>query len=37
MLANYLGHIACRRRRSVYVSRADRLLKRLKAARVDAT
>lgn len=37
MLANCLGHIACRRRRSVYFSRADHLLKRLKAARLDAT
>ncbi len=37
MLANCLGHIACRRRRSVHFSRADQLLKRLKAARIDAT
>ena len=37
MLANCLGHIACRRRRSVLFSRADQLLKRLKAARLDAT
>lgn len=37
MLANCLGHIACRRRRSVLFSRAAQLLKRLKAARLDAT
>lgn len=37
MLAQCLGHIACRRRRSVHFSRTDLLLKRLKAARLDAT
>ena len=37
MLASCLGHIACRRRRSVLFSRTDRLLKRLKATRLDAT
>lgn len=37
MLASCLGHIASRRRRSVLFSRADQLLKRLKAARLDAT
>jgi len=37
MLASCLGHIACRRRHSVHFSRADRLFKRLKAARLDAT
>jgi DNA replication protein DnaC len=36
-LANALGHIAIRRRRAVHMSRADRLLKRLKAARLDNT
>ncbi len=36
-LASALGHIACRRRRSVLMSRTDRLLKRLKAARLDAS
>jgi DNA replication protein DnaC len=36
-LANTLGHIAIRRRRAVHMSRADRLLKRLKAARLDNT
>lgn len=34
-LAHALGHIACRRRRSVFAERADRLLKRLRAARLD--
>ena len=34
-LATALGHIACRRRVSVHFERADRLLKRLKAARLD--
>lgn len=29
MLANCLGHIACRRRRSVHFARADQLLRRL--------
>ena len=32
-----LGHIACRRRRSVVMARCDRLLKRLKASRLDGT
>jgi DNA replication protein DnaC len=36
-MANALGHIACRRRRSVISDRADRLFKRLKAARLDAS
>jgi DNA replication protein DnaC len=36
-LANALGHIAIRRRRTVHMARADRLLKRLKAARLDNT
>ncbi len=35
MLANCLGHIACRRRHSVLVMRSDRLLKQLRAARLD--
>jgi DNA replication protein DnaC len=34
-LACALGHIACRRRISVHFERADKLLKRLKAARLD--
>ncbi len=34
-LASALGHIAIRRRRSVIFSRADQLLRRLKAARLD--
>ena len=34
-MANALGHIACRRRRSVFMVRADQMLKRLKAARLD--
>lgn len=34
-LASALGHIACRRRRSVTFERADRLFKRLKASRLD--
>ena len=34
-LAHALGHIACRRGRSVLVSRADRLLKALRHARLD--
>jgi len=37
MLANCLGHIACRRRHSVLMFRSQRLLKRLKAARLDAS
>ena len=36
-LATALGHIACRRRIKVHFERADRLLKRLKAARLDAS
>lgn len=36
-LATALGHIACRRRFSVHFERADRLHKRLKASRLDAT
>lgn len=36
-LATALGHIACRRRITVHFERADRLLKRLKAARLDAS
>jgi transposase len=35
-LASALGHIACRRRRSVAFHRTDRLLKHLKAARLGA-
>lgn len=34
-LAHALGHIACRRRLRVHAERADRLFKRLKAARLD--
>ena len=36
-LATALGHIAVRRRRSVLFTRADQLLRRLKAARLDNT
>jgi DNA replication protein DnaC len=36
-LATALGHIACRRRISVHSERADRLHKRLKATRLDAS
>lgn len=36
-LATALGHIAVRRRHSVHMARADKLLKRLKAARLDNT
>ena len=36
-LATALGHIACRRRISVHFERADKLHKRLKAARLDAS
>ncbi len=36
-LATALGHIACRRRVSVHFERGDRLAKRLKAARLDAS
>jgi DNA replication protein DnaC len=37
MLANCLGHIACRRRHSVLMLRTERMLKRLKGARLDAS
>jgi DNA replication protein DnaC len=37
MLANCLGHIACRRRRSVLMYRSSRLLKRLRVARLDGS
>ncbi|MGO9656972.1 MAG: IS21-like element helper ATPase IstB [Acidimicrobiales bacterium] len=36
-LATALGHIACRRRVRAHFERADRLFKRLKAARLDAS
>jgi DNA replication protein DnaC len=36
-LATALGHVACRRRVSVHFERADRLFKRLKASRLDAS
>jgi DNA replication protein DnaC len=36
-LAHALGHIACRRGRKVHAERADRLFKRLRAARLDHT
>lgn len=36
-LASALGHVACRRRVSVHFERGDRLMKRLKAARLDAS
>ena len=36
-LASALGHIACRRRRTVLMGRTDRVLKRLRAARLDAS
>jgi len=36
-LASALGHIACRRRFSVHFERADRLHRRLKATRLDAS
>ena len=36
-IATALGHIACRRRVKVHFERADRLFKRLKAARLDAS
>lgn len=36
-LATALGHIACRRRISVHFERAERLHKRLRAARLDAS
>jgi DNA replication protein DnaC len=34
-MASALGHVACRRARSVHFERADRMLKRLKASRLD--
>jgi DNA replication protein DnaC len=36
-MATALGHVACRRRISVHFERADKLHKRLKAARLDAS
>ena len=36
-LATALGHIACRRRIGVHFERSDKLLKRLRAARLDAS
>lgn len=36
-MATALGHIAVRRRASVHFERADRLLRRLKASRLDAS
>lgn len=36
-LATALGHVACRRGHSVLMARADHMLKRLKAARLDHT
>ena len=36
-LATALGHIACRRRIGVHFERADKMHKRLKAARLDAS
>jgi DNA replication protein DnaC len=36
-MATALGHIACRRGRTVAMVRADRMLKKLKAARLDGT
>jgi DNA replication protein DnaC len=36
-LATALGHVACRRRVGVHFERADRLFKRLKASRLDAS
>jgi DNA replication protein DnaC len=36
-LASALGHIACRRRQTVVFERADRMFKRLKAARLDGS
>jgi len=36
-MATALGHIACRRRISVHFERAEKLHKRLKAARLDAS
>lgn len=37
LIANALGHIACRRRVKVHFERADRLFRRLKTARLDAS
>ncbi|HZD65729.1 MAG TPA: ATP-binding protein [Acidimicrobiales bacterium] len=37
LLATALGHIACRRRIGVHFERSDKLHKRLKAARLDAS
>lgn len=36
-MATALGHVACRKKHSVVMARADRLLKKLKATRLDAT
>lgn len=36
-LATALGHIACRKKMSVHFERADKMLKRLKASRLDAS
>lgn len=36
-MANALGHIACRRRRSIVMMRSDQMFKRLKASRLDHT
>jgi DNA replication protein DnaC len=36
-LANALGHIAVRRHHSVHTERADKLFKRLRAARLDGS
>lgn len=36
-VATALGHVACRRRRSVVMGRSDQVLKRLKASRLDGT
>jgi len=37
LIATALGHVACRRRVKVHFERADRLFRRLKAARLDAS
>ena len=37
LIANALGHVACRRRVKVHFERSDRLFRRLKAARLDAS
>ena len=34
-MATAFGHVACRRARTVHSERADRMLKRLKASRLD--